>query len=112
MAERDLRKALLKRVKELGGEVRKVSWVGRRSAPDELVTIPGCVPFLIELKAEGKEPTTAQWREIDYLREAGFEVAWANTMYMFEEAVPYMRSLRTRLDKSRIDVQLSPWRQT
>lgn len=40
MRERDIEAYLVKRVKELGGEVRKVQWVGRRSAPDRLVMLP------------------------------------------------------------------------
>jgi len=34
---------LVKRVKELGGEVRKVSWQGRKGAPDRLVMLPSRV---------------------------------------------------------------------
>ena len=40
MRESQIEKYLVKRVKELGGEVRKVQWVGRRSAPDRLVMLP------------------------------------------------------------------------
>jgi hypothetical protein len=38
--ERDIERYLVRRVKELGGEVRKVRWEGRRSAPDRLVMLP------------------------------------------------------------------------
>ena len=38
--ERDIERHLVKRVKELGGEVRKVQWIGRRGAPDRLVMLP------------------------------------------------------------------------
>jgi len=38
--ERDIEKYLVKRVKALGGEVRKVTWQGRKSAPDRLVMLP------------------------------------------------------------------------
>lgn len=31
---------LVKQVKALGGEVRKVKWIGRRGAPDRLVMLP------------------------------------------------------------------------
>ena len=37
MRESLIEKHLVKRVKELGGEVRKVQWVGRRGAPDRAV---------------------------------------------------------------------------
>lgn len=40
MRERDIEAALVARVKALGGEVRKVQWVGRKSAPDRLVMLP------------------------------------------------------------------------
>lgn len=41
LRERDIERRLVERVKELGGEVRKVRWVGRDGAPDRLVMIPG-----------------------------------------------------------------------
>lgn len=39
MRERDIEKHLVARVKALGGEVRKVQWIGRRGAPDRLVML-------------------------------------------------------------------------
>ena len=41
MKERDIEAYLIARVKELGGETRKVKWIGRNSAPDRLVMLPG-----------------------------------------------------------------------
>ena len=40
MRERDIEAHLVRRVKALGGEVRKVQWVGRASAPDRVVMLP------------------------------------------------------------------------
>jgi hypothetical protein len=40
MKERGIEAYLVKRVKELGGEVRKVEWAGRRGAPDRVVMLP------------------------------------------------------------------------
>jgi len=40
LLERDIEKHLVKCVKELGGEVRKVQWVGRDGAPDRVVMLP------------------------------------------------------------------------
>lgn len=40
MRESQIEKHLVKRVKELGGEVRKVQWIGRVGAPDRLVMLP------------------------------------------------------------------------
>ena len=41
MRESQIEKYLVAKVKELGGEVRKVQWIGRRGAPDRLVMLPG-----------------------------------------------------------------------
>lgn len=38
--ERDIEKYLVDRVKALGGEVRKVQWIGREGAPDRVVMLP------------------------------------------------------------------------
>lgn len=38
--ERDIERHLVNRVKALGGEVRKVQWIGRCGAPDRLVMLP------------------------------------------------------------------------
>lgn len=40
LLERDIEARLVQRVKQLGGEVRKVQWVGRNSAPDRIVMLP------------------------------------------------------------------------
>ena len=84
MRERDIERHLVKRVKALGGEVRKVSWIGRRGAPDRLVMLPEvrinnrpALPPLaawVELKAPGKLPTLQQLREHDRLRAMGQRV--------------------------------------
>lgn len=39
MKEAAIEKYLVERVKELGGEVRKVQWVGRKNAPDRVVML-------------------------------------------------------------------------
>lgn len=78
MRESVIEKHLVKRVKELGGEVRKVQWIGRRGAPDRLVMLPPrTAPYIvgvvnathprpstwIELKATGVKPEAHQLRE-------------------------------------------------
>lgn len=65
MRESDIEKYLVKRVKALGGEVRKVAWVGRQGAPDRLVMLPGAhdwsapgdCTIWVELKRPGKAAT-------------------------------------------------------
>lgn len=83
MRERDIEADLVKRVKALGGEVRKVQWIGRRGAPDRLVMLP-CSPesnaqgmrstVWVELKAPGKKATVQQLREHDRMRAMGQRV--------------------------------------
>lgn len=89
MRESDIEKYLVKRVKELGGEVRKVKWVGREGAPDRLVMLPPVVwvedidptSFWIEVKRPGgtaKFPSNAherkQAREHERMRRMGQRV--------------------------------------
>lgn len=40
LLERDVERYLVKRVRELGGKVEKVQWVGRKNAPDRVVMLP------------------------------------------------------------------------
>lgn len=60
-------------VEEAGGEVRKVSWLGRRGAPDRLALLPGWSCF-VELKRPGKLPEGHQLREHKRMRDAGLNV--------------------------------------
>ena len=62
MRESEIESYLVKRVKEKGGEVRKVKWIGRNGAPDRLVMLPRGEAAIwndwnstvwVELKAEG-----------------------------------------------------------
>jgi hypothetical protein len=76
MRESEIEKYLVKRVKALGGEVRKVKWIGRRGAPDRAVMLPArmCEPYWtqrvvwVELKATGKVPEPHQLREHERMR--------------------------------------------
>lgn len=64
---------LRQRIRDLGGETRKVEWVGRRGAPDELVMLPGrhC---LVEVKRPRGRPEDHQLREHERLEWAGFTI--------------------------------------
>jgi hypothetical protein len=63
MKERDIERHLVERVKALGGEVRKVQWIGRRGAPDRLVMLPDGRHLWVELKAPGGRLEDHQARE-------------------------------------------------
>jgi hypothetical protein len=52
MRESDIEEYLVERVRKLGGELRKVKWIGRNGAPDRLVMLPDRTVW-VELKAPG-----------------------------------------------------------
>lgn len=71
MRESDIEKYLVKRVKEAGGEVRKVRWIGRTGAPDRVVMgLRKAATIWVELKATGKTPEPHQEREHKRMRTA------------------------------------------
>lgn len=88
MRERDIEAYLVKSVKALGGEVRKVQWIGRRGAPDRLVMLPVrtiiekdlCTYHVfsrtiwVELKAPGKKAEPHQLREHKRMEKMGQQV--------------------------------------
>lgn len=95
--EAKIEKYLCDRVKMLGGEVRKVKWIGRRGAPDRLVMLPqtwiryleypmaevGDFPpqtIWVELKAPGKDPEPHQAREHKRMRDMGQRVEVIDSM--------------------------------
>jgi len=84
MRESEIEKYLVKKVKALGGEVRKVKWIGRRGAPDRLVMFPVTnqkfidgmwgTALWVELKATGEVPEPHQLREHVRMRRVGQRV--------------------------------------
>jgi hypothetical protein len=80
MRESQIERYLVKRVKALGGEVRKVAWIGRRGAPDRVVMVPysdarcAMSTFWVELKAPGKKASVVQRREHARMRRVGQDV--------------------------------------
>lgn len=102
MLERDIERHLVKRVKELGGEVRKVQWVGRVGAPDRLVMLPWLLAnghnnhigetIWVELKNPKTIKTfpanaheRAQHREHERMRAMGQRVEVIGTIEQVEE---------------------------
>lgn len=107
MRESQIEAYLVKRVKALGGEVRKVQWVGRVGAPDRLVMLPKrrlantidcawCNPagqaIFVELKAPETIKTfpanaheRAQAREHERMRAMGQRVEVIGTIEQVDE---------------------------
>lgn len=93
------------RVRETGGEIRKLQWIARNGAPDRFVFyppratvecrsaangIPGetCPVFaFVEVKREGEKPTTQQAREHSRLRAAGFKVFVVDSFFSIETVI-------------------------
>ena len=98
LRERDIERHLVRRVKAMGGEVRKVQWVGRRGAPDRLVMLPSFTredgglnplsPIWVELKAPGVKPEAHQLREHERMRRMGQRVAVIDSIAGVEELLP------------------------
>lgn len=74
---------------EAGWFVRKLTWVGRRGAPDRMFVKPGRF-VLIEFKRPKKDATVQQSKEHVRLRQAGFEV---HTCPTIEEALTVLKIL-------------------
>lgn len=85
--ESEIEAYLVQKVKAIGGEVRKVKWIGRHGAPDRLVMLPlsfqmggpagrivGPLSFWAELKAPGEKPKPHQVREHERMRRMGQRV--------------------------------------
>ena len=80
MLERDIERALVRRVTALGGTCEKFTSPGRRSVPDRLITMPGGRIIFVELKAPGKKPTELQGRDHARRRALGCDVRVIDTM--------------------------------
>lgn len=96
LRERDIELHLVERVKALGGEVRKVKWIGRRGAPDRLVMLPEYTDGMdwrsfegqtiwVELKAPGVKPEPYQLREHKRMGEMGQRVVVIDSIEGVEE---------------------------
>lgn len=79
---------LRKRIKALGGETRKIRFIGHNHAPDELILLDGHGPTMAECKAPGKKPGPGQVREHERLRRFGFTVLVIDTHELVDAHFP------------------------
>lgn len=87
MIERDVEAYLVARAKALGGEVRKVRWVGRNGAPDRLVMLPRGPAIWVEVKAPGEKAKPHQAREHARMRCLGQRVEVVDSFDQVDEVL-------------------------
>ena len=87
MLERDIEKALVKRIKTLGGRCEKFVSPSNIGVPDRLVTLPGKILF-VELKAPGKKPTEKQLKDHAKRRSYGCTVLVIDSLEGIDDAFP------------------------
>lgn len=96
MRESTIEQYLVEQVKALGGEVRKVKWIGRNGAPDRLVMLPLCgrygpkgtiCTFWVELKAPGEKCRPHQIREHERMRRMGQHVVVVDSIEGVDEVL-------------------------
>lgn len=88
MRESTVEYALIARVKALGGECRKVKWIGRNGAPDQLVMLPQRPVVWVELKAPKKGPRPRQINEHESMRALGQTVLVINSLELIDIHFP------------------------
>lgn len=74
MRESVIEKALVERVKALGGMCEKFTSPSRRGVPDRIVTLPGGKIVFVELKATGGKLSVLQQRDHARRRALGCSV--------------------------------------
>ena len=80
MLEKDIEKALVRKVKTLGGMCEKFTSPGRRSVPDRIITLPNGKIVFVEVKNTGKKPTELQLRDHERRRALGCDVRVIDNM--------------------------------
>ena len=94
LKERDIAAYLRKRVAEIGGIYRKVSWEGRSDAPDYLI-MAGMVHIFVEAKAPGEKPRPSQAREFAAMLEhGGLAVTVVSTFHEVDALIRSILSCR------------------
>lgn len=87
MRESEIEQHLVDTVQFLGGEIRKVQWIGRNGAPDRLVMLPDGRLLWLELKAPGKTPSPVQLREHAKMARCGQHVHVVDSMEGVDEVL-------------------------
>lgn len=95
MRESTIEQYLVDQVKTLGGECRKIKWIGRHGAPDRLVMLPATGEVIgyqprtiwVELKAPGEKAKPHQQREHERMRRMGQRVVVIDSIEGVDEVL-------------------------
>lgn len=79
---------LVKRIKELGGEVRFAKWIGRNGCPDTRVMLPRRSCWVETKDGKNGELSSVQQREINRMRRLGEVVLVLTTIEEIDNAFP------------------------
>ena len=74
LKETSIEKALIKKVKDMGGLAIKLTSPSMVGLPDRIILMPKEKIGFVELKAKGKKPRSIQLKRINKLRTLGFKV--------------------------------------
>lgn len=85
---------LRRRVKEEGGEIRKLRWIGRRGGPDDLIWFSGGRLAFVECKAPGEEVDwrSVQGREIRRMHDDGLEVYVVSSFEQVDDMIQRVKN--------------------
>ena len=88
MLESQIERALVKRIKALGGMAEKFVSPAKRAVPDRIVTLPGGQIIFVELKAPGAKPTLNQLKDHERRRALGCDVLVIDSLKGIDDAFP------------------------
>lgn len=101
LRESDVEKYLVRHVKSLGGDIRKLAWIGRKNAPDRVVFFRGV--WFVELKRPKATARASQIREHDRMRNHGAVVFVIDTIEKVDEFINEICSARVPTDCNQLD---------
>lgn len=79
---------LVAQVKAHGGDTRKVTYQGRKGAPDRWCFFPGGRLLIVECKRPNKNKLDPlQEIEVNWLQGMGFRATWLNTKEQVDEVL-------------------------
>jgi hypothetical protein len=86
-AESVIESYLIQQVKARGGATRKLTYQGRKGAPDRMCLLPNGTIFFVECKRPGEKPDQLQAEELAFLNSMGQRAFSADTREQVDEVL-------------------------